>query len=186
MKIFTSTEYSRHREFKLIVKKVETYRSELGFPEENSEYLNVLGEPLQKKVKTFRSISEMNVASWLRNLNIECGNEDAARGNEDAARGNEDAARGNEDAARGNEDAALGNEDAGCGNEDAARGIKDAGRGNQDAARGNEDVASGNITLPWLFTYRSLHHVLDEMEETAIKILQFTAEKYARDNDIAM
>ena len=45
------------------------------------------------------------------------------------------------------------------------------------------DTASGD-SLPWLYSYRILHNVLDEMKETGMEIIEFTAAKYARDNDM--
>ena len=67
---------SRDNEFKVIVKKVGSYKSELGFPVEDSKNFKELEKVLQDKVRRFYVTREMDVTSWIKVLDTKCGNED--------------------------------------------------------------------------------------------------------------
>jgi hypothetical protein len=55
---------------------VGSYKSELGFPVEDSKNFKELEKVLQDKVRRFYVTREMDVTSWIKVLDTKCGNED--------------------------------------------------------------------------------------------------------------
>ena len=72
LKPFTTKRYSRQKDFKLIVEKVEFYRSKLGFPEKATKYFKSLSEGLQDEMRRFYLTVE-NLSKWY---NRYCGDEE--------------------------------------------------------------------------------------------------------------
>lgn len=128
-KPFTTTKYSRKKDFNLIVAKVEFYRSQLGFPKQDSEEFNTMDKVLQDKVRRFYVTDEMDQESWLKQFDNYSGDENA------------------------NEDTDYDEEEEYLFWLDVYEAIKS----------------------PYKFVSNSLHHVLDEMEEVALEILNAAA-----------
>lgn len=83
-KVVYKTKNSRRSDFKLIVEYVEYYRSQLGFPTEDSKQFKEMHTERQKSVKKFflKSTTE-DVESWLRKFDTVRSDEDAGHGKND-------------------------------------------------------------------------------------------------------
>jgi hypothetical protein len=77
MKPFIWKENSRKRDFQLIVTKVEHYRSQLGFPKQDSEEFGMLSDVLKEKVRKFYLTSEIDVEAWLNKFYTENDDKDS-------------------------------------------------------------------------------------------------------------
>ena len=146
-KPFTTTEYSRKNDFNLIVAKVKFYRSQLGFPKQDSEEFKTMDKVLQDKVRRFYAFDEMDQESWLKQFDTHYCDENP---NEDIDGAEFDTQSGDENP----------NEDT-----DGAEEEEYLGWLNVDEA----------IKTPYKFVLNSLHHVLDDMEEVALEVLNAAA-----------
>ena len=149
-KPFTTTEYSRKKDFNVIVETVKFYRSQLGIPKQNSEAFKTMDKVLQDKVRRFYVIDEIGEESWLKQLDTYSGDENP-----------------NEDTDGAEFDTHSGDENP---NEDT-----DGAEEEEYLCWLNVDEA---IKTPYKFVLNSLHHVLDEMKEVALEVLNAAAVRF--------
>ena len=131
-KPFTTTEYSRKKDFNVIVETVKFYRSQLGIPKQDSAAFKTMDKVLQDKVRRFYVIDKIGEESWLKQLDTHSGDKNP-------------------------------NEDT-----DSAEEEEYLGWLNVDEA----------IKTPYKFVLNSLHHVLDEMKEVALEVLNAAAVRF--------
>ena len=176
MKPFIWKENSRKRDFQLIVTKVEHYRSQLGFPKQDSEEFGMLSDVLKEKMRKFYLTSEIDVEAWLSQFNPESDDVDTKCVDEYA---------------QYSVITETDNVDTKSVDEDTVRGEEESESGEKERESSEKEFLSwldvcNAIEKPYWFVYNSLHSALDEMKELAVEILNETAARSQPDFELAI
>lgn len=86
-KVFTTKSYSSKVDTQIIVEKVAFYRSQLGFPEKDSQEFDKMPSELQKQVIKFYLTDTRGIISWLKDFCIDTAYDDSSTEWDDSTQG---------------------------------------------------------------------------------------------------
>ena len=86
-KVFTTKSYSSKVDTQIIVEKVAFYRSQLGFPEKDSQEFNKMASELKEQVIKFYLTDTKDIIPWLKDFCIGTAYDDSSTERDDSTKG---------------------------------------------------------------------------------------------------